>query len=121
MKEVKRYQCEYCYQLFLTPNRHSCKHDPKNKNCFTCLYFNGFDIYKGDNSEEDYISIQCEAISYIEDITYKDIDNILGWNAEKLLYLSTLKWNLQCPYWILINRELGKNSFKSFLYELESL
>lgn len=36
MKEVIRYQCEFCGKEFRTPNRHVCKYDPKFKNCFSC-------------------------------------------------------------------------------------
>lgn len=39
LKEVKRYNCEFCKKDFKTPDKHKCKFDPKLKNCFTCKHF----------------------------------------------------------------------------------
>ena len=42
MKEVTRYQCEFCKKDFKTPDRHQCKKDPALKNCFTCKHLKGW-------------------------------------------------------------------------------
>jgi len=42
MKEVVRYQCEFCGKDFRTPNKHQCKYDPSLKNCYTCKHCEGW-------------------------------------------------------------------------------
>ena len=42
MKQVIRYQCEFCKKEFKTPDRHYCKKNPKLKNCFTCKHLKGW-------------------------------------------------------------------------------
>lgn len=48
MNAVIRYQCPFCGDVFITPNRHKCRYDPKFKNCYTCKYFVGWDAKEND-------------------------------------------------------------------------
>ena len=49
MKQVIRYECEFCGKDFRTPKRHQCKYDPRFKNCYSCKHNKGF--YKEDRGD----------------------------------------------------------------------
>ena len=85
MKEVTRYQCQFCKKDFKTPNKHHCKFNPKLKNCFTCRHLKGWE--EGDEYPSDYYrepnypncAVGCDGW---------DIDVIKGCN-----------YNMQCSEW----------------------
>ena len=82
MKQVIRYQCNFCKKEFRTPDRHKCKFRPELRNCFTCKNFNGWNIDGewGGVFEEPYPD--CE---YGEDWNLKGIKNI--------------GYNMRCQFW----------------------
>ena len=59
MKQVIRYQCQYCGKDFRTNDRHCCKYNPKFKNCYTCKHNHGF-------KEHDYSDYGIDG-AYYED------------------------------------------------------
>lgn len=60
MKEVIRYQCEYCSKEFKTPDRHNCKRDPAKKNCYTCQNNQGWEVDTSDEFSRRIIYPTCE-------------------------------------------------------------
>lgn len=95
MKEVTRYECPYCEQLFKTPNKHKCKKHPDNKNCYGCKHFRCF---KMDDIAKEYVDVGIGTIeqrnhyAHVEcaiDGQYSDDDMIFEtmWNRQ---------WKLGC-------------------------
>jgi len=88
MKEVKRYQCEFCKKEFKTPNRHFCKHNPELKNCFTCKYCRGW------SKSEDGVDVGCGTIMFPN---YPDCEaEVVDYDIE---ILKSVNYNLQCTSW----------------------
>lgn len=88
MKEVTRYQCEFCKKDFKTPNRHYCKKNPELKNCFTCKHLKGWEESE-DNGEygyEYYKEPNCPDCA-------ADMD---GWDIETI---KEVKYDMQCDKW----------------------
>jgi len=54
MKQVIRYQCEFCKKEFKTPDRHYCKKNPELKNCFTCKHLKEWLGWNNDPENPDY-------------------------------------------------------------------
>lgn len=85
MKQVIRYQCEFCKKEFKTPNRHYCKFNPELKNCFTCKHLKGW--HEGEEYPGDYY----REPNYPD--CAKECD---GWNIENIKELS---YKMQCLDW----------------------
>ena len=100
MKEVTRYQCEFCKKDFKTPNRHYCKKNPELKNCFTCKHLKGWEESE-DNGEYGY--------EYYKEPNYPDCAaDMDGWDIETI---KEVNYNMQCEKW-----EQGKYDWrKDFL------
>ncbi|SCG82692.1 hypothetical protein DW1_1119 [Proteiniborus sp. DW1] len=90
MKEVTRYQCQFCKKDFKTPDRHQCKFNPELKNCFTCKNLKGW------NEGEEYSFGEwygrepnipdCVAIP----------PDMQDWNIESI---KNTNYNMQCEKW----------------------
>lgn len=100
MKEVTRYQCEFCNKDFKTPNKHQCKKNPELKNCFTCKNLKGWD--------KDYIINEYTETPYPDcaaDVDGCDIEDIKSCN-----------YNMQCDKW-----EQGKYDWRKDFNEYEGM
>lgn len=86
MKEVTRYECQFCKKDFKTPNRHECKFNPELKNCFTCKYLKGWV-----EGEKDYHHGYWNP-------NYPDCDVNEGdhWDIEQI---KDNKYDMQCESW----------------------
>jgi hypothetical protein len=82
MKEVTRYQCEFCNKDFKTPNRHYCKMNPALKNCFTCKHLDGWG--ESDYSEHPIPAPICKV----------ELDH--DWDIE---IIKECNYNMQCDKW----------------------
>ena len=51
MKQVTRYECEWCGKLFRTPSRHKCRFDPANRNCLSCRHCGKFGAVEDEGPE----------------------------------------------------------------------
>lgn len=88
MKEVTRYQCEFCKKDFKTPDRHQCKKDPALKNCFTCKHLKGW------LESDDGVDV---GIGFIHDPNFPDCAaDVDGWNIEDI---KSANYNMQCDEW----------------------
>lgn len=88
MKQVIRYQCQFCKQEFKTPNRHNCKRDPKYKNCFSCKNNKGWE------SEEF-----CVGEGYYELVIYPDCKFNSEENEITASLIHQIDFDLQCEYY----------------------
>lgn len=87
MKEVTRYECQYCKKDFKTPNRHECKFNPVLKNCFTCKYLKCWD------DGEDY----SEGYDYNREPNFPNcVAGVDGWDIENIKQCG---YNMQCDKW----------------------
>lgn len=91
MKEVTRYECQFCKKDFKTPDKHHCKFNPELRNCFTCKYLKGwlqseehYDYGTGYGQEPNYPD--CTAIS----------TDMQDWNIESI---KNENYNMQCSEW----------------------
>lgn len=105
MKEVIRYQCEFCKKDFKTPNRHYCKMNPKLKNCFTCKFLKGWT-----NDSSDY-DIGTPA-PYPECMADEDP----SWNDWNLETIKEVNYDMQCEKW-----EQGKYDWRKDFKEYEGM
>ena len=107
--EVMMFKCKYCGKLFITNDRHKCKFDPQNKNCFSCAHCKGIKITK----KQENINIE-ENISFdnddIKEEAIKELECGCGKNVP-LTILSSLKWRLNCRSWKCMNEYIGKESY----------
>lgn len=88
MKEVSRYQCEFCKKDFKIPNRHQCKKDPALKNCFTCKNLKGW------LESDDGVDV---GVGFLRDPNYPDCTaGVDGWNIEDI---KSTNYNMQCEAW----------------------
>ena len=88
MKEVTRYQCEFCNKDFRTPDKHYCKKKPELKNCFTCKHLKGW----LESTEGTDVGV-----GIIPDPNYPDCTaDVDGWNIEDIKYAN---YNMQCSKW----------------------
>ena len=105
MKEVTRYQCEFCKKDFKTPNRHYCKKNPELKNCFTCKHLKGW--LESEESAPIYFESETHYRRYPN---YPDCAaDMDGWDIETI---KEVNYNMQCEKW-----EQGKYDWRrDFLY-----
>ena len=89
MKQVVRYQCEYCKKEFKTPDRHFCKMNPELRNCFTCKHLKGW------LESEDGVDV---GIGILRDPNYPDCaaDAGDGWDIE---IIKNCCYDMQCEHW----------------------
>lgn len=85
MKQVIRYQCEFCKKEFKTPDRHYCKKNPELKNCFTCKHLDGWaeGRYWGENG-------------YDPPAPYCKAEPDHDWDIETI---KSCNYNMQCERW----------------------
>ncbi len=97
MKEVIRYECEYCGKDFKTPDRHQCKYDPKLKNCYTCKHNYGFeediDFVYQDRSGVDFHGQERNGSYYV--LCAKDIE-LLDVDGYTRLHAGNVKGYIDC-------------------------
>lgn len=89
MKEVIRYQCEFCKKEFKTPDKHYCKFNPELKNCFSCKHHCGWE------DSEDGVDV---GIGFIYNPPYPSCNNdgADDWDIETI---KQVKYNMQCEKW----------------------
>lgn len=88
MKEVTRYQCEFCKKDFRTPDKHKCKKNPELKNCFTCKNSKGW----LESTEGTDVGV-----GIIPDPNYPDCAaDVDGWDIESI---KSVNYNMQCEKW----------------------
>lgn len=88
MKEVTRYECQFCKKDFKAPDRHHCKFNPELKNCFTCKHLKDWET-----SEEyhDY------GVGYGREPNYPDCAVECGeWDIE---LIKDVQYDMQCSSW----------------------
>ena len=115
MQEVTRYECPFCKKLFKTPNRHRCKHDPINKNCLSCGYFDNFENFEGQFGEYGRCEIPpyvlpicavwesanlCDYFEEEIDATCQPLWNGDGGSTSFVDLMYRRKWKLDCPGWV---------------------
>ncbi len=101
MKEVTRYQCQYCKKDFKTSNRHSCKRDPAKRNCYTCQNNKGW--------EED------EGI-------YPGCDYAIAEGISALYLYEKLNYDLQCEHYKQLEEGYYVHAEESYEdYDIESM
>lgn len=87
MKEVTRYQCQYCKKDFKTPDKHHCKFNPELKNCFTCKHLK--DWIEGESYSWGW--------EHGREPNYPDCDvGCDGWDIE---VIKGCNYNMQCEAW----------------------
>lgn len=76
MKEVTRYECQFCKKDFKTPNKHHCKFNLDLKNCFTCKHLKGWEdgdrngCYSEPNYPDCTMGVDGADIEIIKDCGY---------------------------------------------------
>lgn len=85
MKQITVWKCNWCNNLFRTPNRHFCKKNPALKNCFTCKHLKGWNSDRAVCGDESPVP-DCAAISIDE----------YDWNIEEI---KRANYNMQCEQW----------------------
>jgi hypothetical protein len=90
MKQVIRYQCEYCKKEFKTPDRHICRKKPELKNCYTCEHW----------LRQFVISTSWNGDEYRESCSPEEACQIDGCYAQEAFEIMREKgWQLDCPDW----------------------
>lgn len=85
MKEVTRYECQFCKKDFKTPDKHYCKFNPELKNCFTCKHLKGWEEGEG-NGNYGY--------DYYREPNYPDCEKECdGWDIEAI---KGCNYDMQC-------------------------
>jgi len=88
MKQVIRYECEYCGNYFATPDRHKCKYNPALKNCFSCKHLKGW------LESDEGIDV---GIGVIQAPNYPNCAaDMFGWNIK---VIKSLHYDMQCSRW----------------------
>ena len=91
MKEVTRYQCQYCKKDYKTPFRHRCRHNPDLKNCYSCEHWlHRFVINKTHNLLADY-KPSCKP----EETCMVNSD----YAGEAFYIMCNRGWRMDCPNW----------------------
>lgn len=98
MREIVRYECEWCKKLFKTPNRHKCRFDPKYRNCLSCKHCGKF----GTAEEEDWSVIR--GFRCLKDNT--DVGD--GWYND---FPMAVRCGSGCPDWEIMPGYCGSRSF----------
>ena len=91
MKEVTRYQCEFCKKDFRTPDKHYCKKNPELKNCFTCKNARGW--HKGETVNVGFGPFDGPYEQPYPDCIVGEGEN---WDIETI---KEVKYDMQCDKW----------------------
>lgn len=92
MKQVTRYQCQYCKKDFRTPDKHYCKFNPKLKNCFTCKNLKGWEEGEIEEIHTHWGGVDSRKMPNTPDCA-KGCD---GWDIEQIKGDS---YDMQCSQW----------------------
>lgn len=98
MKQVTRYQCEWCGKEFKTPDRHKCRWDPCAHNCLSCRH-RGKSVEELLEDSTRWLAFECP---FNEDICESPSDFSKGAVASE---------GNDCPHWEILDGYKGKESF----------